>query len=388
MVLLTLEYHDLIHVKVYLVSDFQSAKLGTLLDDSDDCIAYQNTIVDGVTKVEIFFDSTDDSTAVYAHGDIFRTDGNLQRILGSTLVGDAEVRTPDESTIAALLAGDEIDKTDEVGNHLVGRAGVNIVGSTNLLNNTHAHDNDTVTHGHCFALVVGYIDNGDTKLLLNSADFKAHTLTELCIKVTERLVQKEKTGTHYKGASQRHTLLLTAGKLIGIAVAVFAEANHLQHFLYPGLTLFLGNLLYLERIAYILCDSHVRPYGVALEYHAYSALLRGYENTLLTAAYYSVIDDDVAFGSPLKAGNHTEGSSLSAAGGAEEADKLTFLNINVEIPYSSYIAEAFVEVFYSYLCQFRSLLYQMPTLPLVNLFRIRLPTSTISRMMTDRTEAF
>ena len=52
-----------------------------------------------------------------------------------------------------------------------------------LLNHTVFHNDNAVSHGHGFYLVVGYIDRSSADLSVKLADFGSHADTEFGVKV-------------------------------------------------------------------------------------------------------------------------------------------------------------------------------------------------------------
>ena len=194
-----------------------------------------------------------------------------------------------------------------------------------MLYNAGTHNNYTVAHCHCFALIMGYIYNGDAQFLLNSKDFKAHGFTQLSIQVRQRLIQKQQSGLCYQSTRQSYTLLLTAGQLMRITLAVFTKVNQLQHLLYALFTLFLIYLLNFQRIAYVFGNSHMRPNCIGLEYHADITFFRRSEAALNRRAHAVVADINFTFGSTLKACNHAQGSGFTATGRTEDGNKFAIL---------------------------------------------------------------
>ena len=264
-------------------------------------------------------------TAAEGHGNILRTYGNGSFAGNLSGIREGNIAALNEYSVTLNFAIDKVNQTDEVGNHFVGRLGIDFVRRTDLLYNAGTHNNYAVAHCHCFALIVGYINNGDAQFLLNSKDFKAHGFTQLSIQVRQRFVQQQQAGLCYQSARQSYTLLLTAGQLMRITLAVFAQMNQLQHLLYAFFAFLFIYLLNFQRIAYIFGNSHMRPNSIGLEYHTDITFFRRSKAALNGRAYAMISDINFTFGSTLKACNHTQGSSFTATGRTEDGNKFAIL---------------------------------------------------------------
>ena len=200
-----------------------------------------------------------DLATIKGHSDIFRTNGDGRFARNFAGVGEGYLAAFEEDAVTLSFALHKVNQTDEVCNHLIGRLGVDFVGSADLLHNAHAHYNHTVTHSHGFALIMGYINNGDAGFLLDFQNLKAHGFTQLSIQIGQGLVQKQQAGRSHQSASQGYTLLLTTGQLVGITLAIFTQVYQLQHFLHTTFTLSLIHLFYFQGIAHVFSHSHMRP---------------------------------------------------------------------------------------------------------------------------------
>ena len=283
------------------------------------------TIVNRIAQVEAVSYLTFHLTAAEGHGNILRTYGNGSFTGNLSGIREGNVAALNEYSVTLNFAIDKVNQTDEVGNHFVGRLGIDFVRRTDLLYNAGTHNNYAVAHCHCFALIMGYINNGNAQFLLNSKDFKTHGFTQFSIQVGQRLIQQQQSGLSYQSARQSYTLLLTAGQLMRITLAVFAQMNQLQHLLYAFFAFLFIYLLNFQRIAYIFGNSHMRPNSIGLEYHTDITFFRRSEAALNGGAYAVVADINFTFGSTLKACNHTQGSGFTATGRTEDGNKFAIL---------------------------------------------------------------
>ena len=286
---------------------------------------YIYTVINSIAKIEAVRKLALYLTATQRHSNVLRTNGNRSLASNLAVIREGNIAALQEYAVALNLAVDEVNQTDEVCNHLVGRLGIDFMRRTNLLHNAHAHNNNAVTHSHCFTLVMGYINNGNASFLLNFQNFKAHRLTQLSVQVRQRLVKKQQTRLCYQRTCQRNTLLLATGQLIRITLAIFTQMYKLQHFLNTTFTLSLVYLLDFQRIANIFSYSHMRPYSIGLEYHTDIAFFRRSKAALDRRADAMVADINFALSCAFKACNHTQSRGLAAAGGTEDGNKFAIL---------------------------------------------------------------
>ena len=92
-------------------------------------------------------------------------------------------------------------RADEASHKLVAGEAVQVARRVDLLYKTVLHYYDTGTHGHCFYLVVGYVDEGCLQLVVQFADFATHCGTKFCVQVAEGFVQKEYLWFTHDGTS-------------------------------------------------------------------------------------------------------------------------------------------------------------------------------------------
>ena len=109
-------------------------------------------------------------------------------------------------------------RADEASHKLVAGEAVQVARRVDLLYKTVLHYYDARTHGHCFYLVVGYVDEGCLQPVVQFADFATHCGTKFCVQVAEGFVQKEYLWLTHDGTSKCDTLALSAAHCLGFAV--------------------------------------------------------------------------------------------------------------------------------------------------------------------------
>ena len=227
--------------------------------------------------------------------------------------------------VAQHLALQEVGIADKVGNELTDGMVVDLVGGTHLGDLAGVHNDDLVGDGHGLGLVMGDIDGGDARLLLNAADLGTHGDPELGIQVGKRLVKQQHTGLHNQGSCQGDTLLLAAGKLVRHTGFHAGQAHQLQDVRYLLLDDILGKLTQLQAIGHIVKNIVVGKQRVALEHHGGIPLVGGQLIDLLAA------QPDTALVGAFKAGDHTKRCGLAAAGGAQQCDEAARLDVQAHL---------------------------------------------------------
>ena len=165
-----------------------------------------------------------------------------------------------------------------------------------------------------------------------------HLVTKLGVQVGQRLVHQEDLGVTHDGAADSDTLALAAGERLGLTVEVLGNAQNLGSRANLAVDLVLGNLLELERKCHVLVHRHIGVQSVALEHHGDVAVLgRHVVDTL-------AVDEHIARGNVLQAGDHAHRRGLTAARGANEDNELLVVNGEVEVLYSEHTVLGNLEV--------------------------------------------
>src|SRR5690606_2837991 len=172
---------------------------------------------------------------------------------------------------------------------------------------------DLIADGECLVLVMGDQQCADAPGLQDVANFGGQAATQVTIQVGEGLVQQQQGRLGSQCPGQCYPLLLSAGQLMGIALAETVQIDQFQQFAdYPAA---FGVLADAE--GDVLRHSQVGKQGVILKYHADAALLR--RNALPRTGHHLALKTDLAGGNRLETGNAAQGGGLAAAGGAQQA---------------------------------------------------------------------
>ena len=215
-------------------------------------------------------------------------------------------------------------RADEAGDELVGGVVVHLARGADLLEHAVLEDRDAVTHGEGLGLVVGDVDRGDAQRALERGDLGAGLHTELGVQVGQRLVHEEDLGLTHDGAAHGHTLTLTTGEGLGLAVQVLGQTEDLGGLAHALVDLGLGGAGDLEGEAHVVVHGHVRVERVVLEDHGDVTVLG------LNVGDVAVTDEDTTGVDVLQAREHAQGGGLTAAGGANEYEELAIGDLEVE----------------------------------------------------------
>ena len=207
-----------------------------------------------------------------------------------------------------------------------------------LLDDAVLHDHDTIAEGHGFGLVVGDVDERALDLVAQLDELGTHLVTQLGVQVGQRLVHQEDLGVTHDGAADSDTLALAAGERLGLTVEVLGNAQNLGSRANLAVDLVLGDLLELERKRHVLVHRHIGVQSIALEHHGDVAVLGRHVVDALA------VDEHIARGNVLQAGDHAHRRGLTAARGANEDDELLVVNGEVEVLYSEHTVLGNLEV--------------------------------------------
>ena len=100
----------------------------------------------------------------------------------------------------------------------------------------------------------------------------------------------------------------------------------MQHLCHALLRLCLGDLAHFQAEGYVVEHRHMGEKGVALEHEAEVALVQRHVGDV------PAVEEDAALVGLREAGDQAEGGGFSAAGGAQQADELPPIHLQIEIP--------------------------------------------------------
>jgi hypothetical protein len=111
---------------------------------------------------------------------------------------------------AGELAPEEVGLADEVGHKLIAGVVIDLLRRADLRHDALFHDDNLVGQSHGLRLIVGDIDGGDTRLLLDAANLGPHGHPQLGVQIGQRFVKEQHPGLEDQRPGQRHALLLAA----------------------------------------------------------------------------------------------------------------------------------------------------------------------------------
>ena len=186
---------------------------------------------------------------------------------------------------------------------------------------------------------MGNINGGNAQPALKLFNDGAHLHAQLRIQVGKRLVHQQHARLDYERTGQRHTLLLTAGKLAGLTLCQRQNLHQFKRFLHARIDLALLDAARLKAIGNVLLNRQMRKNGVVLEHHADIAFMRWH----VIDAFVAKIE--VAALDGVEAGDHAQQRRLSAAGRAQERKELALLDAQGHVAQRGKIAIALDSIF-------------------------------------------
>ena len=214
---------------------------------------------------------------------------------------------------------------DEAGDEDVGRTIVQLSRSADLLQDTELDDGDAIAHRQGLGLIVGHVQGGDTQLALQGSNLGTGLDTELGVQVGQRLIHEEDLRLTDDCTTHGHTLTLTTGQSLRLAVEVLGQVENLSGLLDALANLVLRSAGDLQGEAHVVGNGHVRVQSVVLEHHCDVAVLRLHRGDILAT------NEDAALVDLLQAGEHTKGRRLTTARRADEDEELAILDIKIQI---------------------------------------------------------
>ena len=224
------------------------------------------------------------------------------------------------------LTGDEVHArtADERGHEQVGGVIVNLGGGSDLTDASALHDHDPIGEAHGLLLVVGHVDGGYLGGQLLGANQLAHRQPLIRVQGPERLVHQVNGGMADDRPRQRHLLLITARKLLGIARKQSGQIHARRHGVDPPADVGRRNPRRTEGEPDVVPHGQMRIQGVELEHHPDIASRRAQHR------HVGVVQADRARGRQLEPGDHAQRGGLAAARRSEQYDQLPLFDRQID----------------------------------------------------------
>ena len=279
------------------------------------------------THTDLTGDSIGDVLSRCRNKDVVRTDAGAGRVTAILRMCDLENAAVGRCPARALtvLEIDEVLEADEVRDELGLRVRVDLLRAIQLLDDAVVHDRDLITDREALLLVMGDVDRGEAELLLQLPDLNTHLHAELRVEVTERLVEEHEIRLDDHRTGEGYTLTLSAGHLLRQALLEAVEVDRVEHLHDALLDLCLRQIATTQAERDVLEDVHVREQRVALEHEAEVPLMQRHMGVVLS------VEEEVALHRLREAADQAERRGFATAAGAEEADQLALLDVQVQI---------------------------------------------------------
>jgi len=237
---------------------------------------------------------------------------------GSTTASALLSTIPRRRTMSAVTrdrTGHEVHHADEVGHERRSRLAIDLERRADLLDRALVHHHDAVGHRERLFLVVGDHDRGDAQAALELPDLVAQVHAHLRVERGEGLVEQQEPRRGRQRARQRDPLLLAAGELGGVLVAVRGQTHQLEQLVDALDDLAARRARVLETVGDVPGGGQVREERVGLKDDADVAAV------LL----------DAARGLDVEPGDRPEQGGLAAPGRAEEANELALDDLERDV---------------------------------------------------------
>ena len=152
-----------------------------------------------------------------------------------------------------------------------------------------------------------------------------HVLAQLLVERAQRFVHQHQLRLEHQCAGQGHALLLATRQLRRVAARHALQPHHGQRPLHPLGLLGFGYTAHRQRVGHVVAHRHVRKQRVVLEHHAEIALVRRGAGDGLA------VEQDLAGGGRLEAGQHHQRGGLARARGAQQRQELAAADVQVEL---------------------------------------------------------
>ena len=265
----------------------------------------------------------------------------MREHIGAELAGDRK-----RVAVVNALRVDEVDArvADKVRRLQIDRVGVQAQRGIDLGDLALLEQRDLRGHRQRFDLIVRDVDDRGAGLLVKTLQFRAHVDAKTRVEVRKRLVQKQELRARRDRAGDCNTLLLTAGKLVRIAIAILFDAHGFQRAHDRFLDLRFLHLFDFQTECDVLEHRHVRPQRVALEHEVEPALTGRFIERGVRVDDRLVVDRHGAVLRLFETGNNAQRGGFAAAGRSQKRHKVAVLDREVDVAQNMVLAVEFIDM--------------------------------------------
>ena len=215
--------------------------------------------------------------------------------------------------------------SNEASHEQIMRRIENLRGGAHLLDVTVLHDDDAISQGHGFRLIMGDINEGGIHPLAQQDNLRPHLIPQLGVQIAQGFVHQEHGGIPHDGAANGHPLALAAGEGLGFPSQILCNAQNLRRLHHPLVDFFLIHLTQPQGESHVFIHRDVGIESVVLEHHGDIPILG------LHVVHQAVADIQLSAGDILQARHHPQGGGFSAARRADEYDEFLVFNFQIKI---------------------------------------------------------
>ena len=169
------------------------------------------------------------------------------------------------------------------------------------------------------------VNEGDAQLALDPLELHLHLDPQLEVEGAERFVEKQDLWLIDDRPSQRDPLSLTAGQLVGTAVAKTGQAHHGESLRHSAAALLTGQVSDLEAVLDVGGHRHMRKERVILENGVRRPGVRRHRRHILSAEF-----DPAGIGT-LETGDQPQQRRLTRTGWSQQREEFAFADREADI---------------------------------------------------------
>ena len=187
---------------------------------------------------------------------------------------------------------------------------------------TEGQKNDAIAEANRFANVVGHENDGASGLAPDALQLVVQQVTSLGVEGGERFVHQQNVGFGGQSAGDGHALPHAARELVDVALFKLRQMNEAQVIACLLLALGLGDAFHLHSEFDVLADRQPGEQAVLLE-----------DEDAVGARTFDrlAVDQNLAGGLRLQPGDQMQQRGLAATRGADDADELSSLHLQVDV---------------------------------------------------------
>ena len=234
---------------------------------------------------------------------------------------------PDRPSVVSTWALQLVGLADELGDEKIGGPVVDLLRRGKLDDAPRIHHADLIAHRQRLFLVMRDQQEGYAKVAVQVLQLQLHGRAQLLVERRQRLVEQQHARLVDQCPRQRDALLLPAGKLVDLSLAIGAQMHHLQRLADAPADLAAVDARprLLQSVGDVALHVEMGKQRVALEDHVYRPPVGRH------ARHGHAVHQHLAAGRLLETADHAKARSLAAARRAQQRDERALWNLQAHI---------------------------------------------------------